>query len=140
MKVFFDTNVYVAEALLGGMASRIVDASHNARWRIVCSEYVLDETERVIAEKLGMSRRLAALTRDRMRRRAVVTKLPASRHQVPGDAGDSPILAAAIASGVDVLVSNDRHLLALDPYQSLRIVSMSAYHQLLIDNGLLPAS
>jgi putative PIN family toxin of toxin-antitoxin system len=139
MKVFFDTNVYVAEALLGDMASKIVDATAAARWRIYCSEYVLDEVERVIAEKLGMSPRLAALTRDRVRRRATVAALPASRHQVSVDIADSPILAAAIAGGVDLLVSNDRHLLALDPYESLRIVSMADYRQILIENGVLSA-
>jgi len=53
MKVFFDTNVYVAEALLGGAAERIVAATLEARWRIFSSDYVLDETERVLGEKLA---------------------------------------------------------------------------------------
>jgi len=33
MKVFFDTNVYVAEALLGSAAERMVEATSNASWR-----------------------------------------------------------------------------------------------------------
>ena len=47
MKVFFDTNVYVAEALLGSAAEQLVAATVNAQWRGFCSGYVLDETERV---------------------------------------------------------------------------------------------
>jgi len=34
-------------------------------------------------------------------------------------------------------VTNDAHLLALDPYEGIRIVSMDAYLQLLRDEGLL---
>jgi hypothetical protein len=41
MKVYFDTNVYVAEALLGGAAELMVAATSAARWRILSSEYVL---------------------------------------------------------------------------------------------------
>lgn len=37
MKVFFDTNVYVAEALLVGAAEQIVIATIEARWRIFTS-------------------------------------------------------------------------------------------------------
>lgn len=62
---------------------------------------------------------------------------PASRHEVPDDPGDSPILQAALAAGVDYLVSNDAHLQALSPYESLRVLSMSDYHRLLREHGLL---
>jgi predicted nucleic acid-binding protein len=56
---------------------------------------------------------------------------------VPQDPEDSPILRAALDTGVDYLVTNDSHLLALNPYESVRIISMADYHQLLIEQGLL---
>ena len=135
MKVFFDTNVYVAEALLGGAAEQMVAATIAARWRVFSSDYVLDETERVITEKLGFSRRFALLTRERVRRRANLVSSPSSRHNVPNDPADSPVLRAALAAGADLLVTNDTHLLALNPYESLQIVSMAAYFNRLIDDG-----
>ena len=139
MKVLFDTNVYVAEALAGGMAGRVVDAAVEARWRVYASAYLLDEVERVLREKLGFSRKLAAATRRRAARRAtaVADDVPASHHRVPDDPNDSPILRAAVGFGVDHLVTNDRHLLALDPYESVRIVSMTDFRDLLRDRGLL---
>jgi len=82
MKVFFDTNVYVAEALLGGAAERIVAATREARWRIFSSSYVLDETERVLSEKLDFSRRFGRMTRQRARRRATLIAPRASRHRI----------------------------------------------------------
>lgn len=83
MKVFFDTNVYVAEALLGDAAERMLEATRRASWRIFTSSFVLAEIERVV-ERLGFPRRFALLTRRRARRRAVLVE-PAhfSRHQVP---------------------------------------------------------
>lgn len=137
MKVFFDTNVYVAEALSGGVAQRILAATAKADWRIFISPYVLDEIERVLAVQLGFSRRLAFLTRRRARRRAILVEPGSSRHQVPGDPADSPILQAAVAAGADFLVSNDAVLLALSPYEGLKIISMSAYFSLLLDRRLL---
>ncbi len=47
MKVFFDTNVYVAEALLGQMAEQLIEATERASWRTYASLYMLDEVERV---------------------------------------------------------------------------------------------
>jgi putative PIN family toxin of toxin-antitoxin system len=137
MKVFFDTNVYVAESLLGEAAEEMVAATERAGWRIFVSAYLLDELERVITERLGFSRRLAVLSRQRTLRRARLVEPGASRHVVPQDRDDSPILRAALAAGVDYLITNDRHLLALHPYEGLQIISMAEYRRLLAAEGLI---
>ena len=137
MKVFFDTNVCVAEALLGEMAEQIIEVTERASWRIYSSTYLLDELQRVLVEKLGFSRRLAVLSRGRVARRAKLVEPGASRHAVPKDPADSPILRAALTAGVDYLVTNDTHLLALDPYEGLRIISMNAYCERLREEGYL---
>jgi putative PIN family toxin of toxin-antitoxin system len=137
VKVFFDTNVYVAEAILGGVAARMLEATRRASWRTFCSRAVVDEVARVLVQKLGFTPRFAVLSQSRILRMATLTEPGASRHQVPQDPNDSPILAAALAAGTDYLVSNDPHLLALDPYEGMRIISMNAYYRLLVDEGLL---
>lgn len=137
MKVFFDTNVYVAEALLGETAEALIEATQQASWRIVANTYVLDEASRVLVEQLGFSARFAMLTRQRIGRRAETVEPSVSRHKVPDDRKDNPILQSAIAAGCDYLVTNDRHLLTLSPYEGLRIVSMTEYHHLLIAEGHL---
>ncbi len=138
MKVFFDTCVYAAEALLGAAAEQMLEATERGSWRILASPYLLDELQRVLVDRLGFGPRVARLARQRIVRRAALVEPPASRHVVPGDPADSPILQAALAGGADYLVTNDRRLLALDPYQGLRIVSMTAYFSLLENEGLLP--
>jgi putative PIN family toxin of toxin-antitoxin system len=138
VKVFFDTNVYIAEAILGGGAERMLDATQRASWRTFSCRTVLEEVRRVLVDRLDFSERFAVLTQARILRHAVLVEPGASRHQVPQDPNDSPILIAALAAGVDYLVSNDAHLLDLDPFEGMRIVSMDAYYRLLVDEGLLP--
>ncbi len=135
MKIFFDTNVYIAESLLGEAAEEMLAATTRASWRIYASDYLLEETERVMSEELGFSQRLAALTRGRIVRRAIMVEPSASRHGVPEDVKDTPILQAALEAGVDYLVTNDRHLLDLNPYEGLRIVSMTEYYGILVAEG-----
>lgn len=137
MKIFFDTNVYIAEALLGEMAEELVAATRRAGWRIHASTYLLDELERVLVEQLEFSPRLAVLSRKRIIQRAVLAEPGTSRHSVARDVADTPILGAAVAAGVDYLVTNDRHLLDLDPYEGVRIVSMTQYCQVLVNEGYI---
>lgn len=137
MKVLFDTNVYVSEALVGELAEQIIQATLDARWRVFASVYLLDEIERVLTDKLRFSTRFAALTRQRIRRRCDPVSTPSSRHHVLTDPKDSPILQAALSAGVDYLVTDDRHLLQLNPYEGLQIVSMRRYADILRAEGLL---
>ena len=134
MKIFFDTNVYIAEALLGETAEELVAATERAAWRLYSSTYLLDELERVL-ERLGFSRRLAVLSRRKIVDRATLVEPGASHHAVPLDVADTPILRAAVAASVEYLVTNDRHLLGLDPYEGVRIVSMADYYQILVNEG-----
>lgn len=136
MKVFFDTNVYVAEAILGGAAERMVEATRQASWRVHCCQTVLDEVHRVLVG-LGFSRRLSTLTQARILRRSDLTTPGSSKHFVPGDPHDSPILVAALTASADYLVTNNAHLLVLDPYEGMRVVSMDAYYRLLVNEGII---
>jgi predicted nucleic acid-binding protein len=54
---------------------------------------------------------------------------------VPADPKDGPILRTAIEAGADFLVTDDRHLLRLDPYEGIKIVSMRDYEAVLVAAG-----
>src|SRR5438093_1225979 len=94
---------------------------------------ILDRIEHLSEEdRLRFSRRTAIAACARVARRAIMVEPGASRHQVPDDPADTPILRAALAASSDYLVTNDRHLLDLDPYEGVRIISMTAYRELLV--------
>ena len=130
MKIFFDTNVYIAEALLGRAASRLLTATRREKFRIYTSDYLLHEIVHVLVDELGFSKRLAILTQRRALRHSTLVNLR-STAKVKEDPKDSPILQAALSCGADYLVTNDRHLLALNPFEGLRIISMGEYYHFL---------
>jgi putative PIN family toxin of toxin-antitoxin system len=137
MKVLFDTNVFVSEALVGGLAEKIIEAVINARWRVFASAYLLDEVQHTLHVKLRFPTRLATLARQRARQRCEPVEAPPSRHRVLSDPKDGPILAAAVAAGVDYLVSDDRHLRQMHPYEGIKILSMREFAELLRNEGML---
>lgn len=137
MKVFFDTNVYVAQALRGDAATKAIAATHGARWRVYVNQKVLDELYRVLVEQLGLREGFAEHAQARCRHRGSIVETLTSRHTVPSDPNDSEILRSAVSAGVDYLVTNDTHLLSMHPYEGLRIISMTDYVTLLENEGLL---
>jgi predicted nucleic acid-binding protein len=52
---------------------------------------------------------------------------------VPDDPDDDKVIAAATAGQVAMIVTNDRHLLVLDPYDRIRIVRPSEFIRRLRD-------
>lgn len=136
MKVVFDTNVYVAEALGGDTARRLLASTERASWRVHVSQYILDELMSVMTEDLGLSRRSAMLAAVRALRRGRLVEPIPSRHAVPRDPADGDVLRTALRAGSDYLVTNDRHLLALHPYEGVRIVTMAEFRRALEDQGL----
>jgi uncharacterized protein len=136
MKVVFDTNVYVAEALDGDTARRIIASTDRAAWRIYISRYIVDEMSAVMTDDLGLSRRSAALATIRALRRARLIEPVPTRRTVPQDAADSEVLWTALQAGADYLVTNDRHLLALNPCEGVRIITMAEYRRILEEQGL----
>jgi predicted nucleic acid-binding protein len=55
---------------------------------------------------------------------------------VPQDPADSAVLRTALQAGAHYLVTNDRHLLALHPYEGIQIISMADYRRVLEEQGL----
>lgn len=104
----------------------------------LCSTHVLDEIQQILVQKFGFNPRFGRLAQERARRRTtLVVPLHSSRHEVEQDLEDSAILQSALAAGADLLVTNDKILLALNPYEGLRIISMTEYFDILVNEGFL---
>jgi putative PIN family toxin of toxin-antitoxin system len=135
VKVLFDTNVHVSDAILGGSATRAITATLKARWKVFVCQTILTELERVIRTKFNRSQSFANATVQTLRDVSEVAEEPMCRHHVPGDPDDTPILRAAMAAGVDYLVTGDEKLLALSRMEGVRIISRSEYLHVLQSHG-----
>lgn len=132
MRVVLDTNVLVSAVLIQrGNESRILDAWRHGAFDLVLSPLLLAELGRVLsyprirrsrwmseAEVVGLLEILAEgsiLVEGRVGVRA-------SR-----DATDDMFLAAAIEGHADYIVTRDRDLLALESYQTVKILRPATF-------------
>lgn len=135
MKVLFDTNIHVSDAIHGGGATRAITATLNARWKVFVCPTILTELERVIRTKFNRSQSFANATVQTLRDVSEIVEESVTRHHVPGDPDDTPILRAAMAAGVDYLVTGDAMLLALSPMEGVRIITLAEYLHVLQNHG-----
>jgi putative PIN family toxin of toxin-antitoxin system len=135
VKVFFDTNIYVGEFYFTSKAEELISRTLRARWRILVSSYVLAEFERVGCAYLKLARREVAVDLTTIVQRSTLVPEVQSRHVVPGDPNDSPILRAALAAGADYLVTRDKLLLTLEKVETLLLVDLLQYEQIMESYG-----
>jgi putative PIN family toxin of toxin-antitoxin system len=110
MRVFLDTNVLVAAFATRGLCEdvlRTILAEHE----LVVSKLVLEELERVLAEKLGMPRPRVGEATKFIRSQADVVNPTEPSRWPENDPDDRWIIAAAVVGEAAVLVTGDRDLL-----------------------------
>jgi uncharacterized protein len=112
-----------AGQLIGFLSSAASDS------QIVVSSAILDELRDVLGRK-KFSQRLAPGQRRRFLlhlQAAALFVTPEQSVDICRDPADNMVLAAAMASGDDVIIVSDDHdLLVLDPWRGIRIVKPEA--------------
>jgi putative PIN family toxin of toxin-antitoxin system len=112
LKVYLDTNVFVAAFATRGLCADLFQAVL-ADHQLVVGETVLGELRRVLARRLKMAPGLIDEVEAFLRAQGdVVRDAPAIPLEVR-DASDRLILAEAIAGGAEVLVTGDGDLLSV---------------------------
>ena len=129
MRVFLDTNVSVSAFATRGVCAdvlRVVLTEHT----LVTDEVVLRELGRVLRKRVGLP--LGAVNEiDQFLRGHEVAPKPATRAAVPKrDPDDQWVVASAIESRVDVLVTGDRDLLDIASDAPIKIVDPRGFWDL----------
>ena len=123
MRVVLDTNVFVSGLFFTGPPYQILDAWRRRALRLVVSPEVLDEYQRVSQEmaeafpQVDLAVPLALLATHATLRKP--RKLPAP---VCTDPDDDKFLSCALGARTKMVVSGDRHLLAVDGYRGIRVL------------------
>ena len=126
MRVLLDSNVWLAILTTDGQCRRT--------WRTVrrqaqihASPDILAEIEEKLRRKFGFSPRHAHLLTHFVRRQTVPVEITGPVPQVCRDADDDLILAAAIASRCEYLVTGDNDLLVLKQFNDVAIVTPAEF-------------
>ena len=123
-KVLLDTNVLVSAAIAGGRPGRIVELVLVGELEGVIASISLVELAAVLTKKIGMSRSdVEQLIRTLAQSTEIVRPSPVAE-RIKDQPADSEIIAAAVESGADYLVSGDsKHILPLGHVGGVRMIS-----------------
>ena len=122
IRVVVDSNVYVSALLLGENARQVVASGESRLVDIFSSQPIMKEVERVLRDKFRWSKErvvaaasyLWSLSRP-LDPQCTVSDCP--------DPDDNRVLECAIEAKATFIVTGDHHLLDLDPYQGIAILS-----------------
>ena len=112
MKVFLDTNVVVSALATRGLCADLFQAIL-AEHELMLGETVLREVRSVLGRKLRVPIETVDELEAHLRAQAAVVKIKEEKGIRGLDAADGAVVAEALASGADVLVSGDQDLLKL---------------------------
>lgn len=131
MRLVLDTNVVVSGLIWDGPPRRLLDLAVRGDIALFSSTVLLDELAGVLERRkfvalLASHDVTAAYLTQRYG--ALTTLVVPARvdRTVPADADDDHVMAAALSARADAIATGDRHLLVLDPYRGVRILSPAA--------------
>ena len=146
MRAILDTNVIVSAVLSpGSPPDSILRASRRGALDLVTSAPLLRELEDVlgrsrIAERLGWTPEERASFFAALTDFAVIVAPRRKLQVVKADPADNRVLEAAVAGGVDYIVSGDRDLLELGSYQDIPILTPARFAAVLAASTQGPQS
>jgi uncharacterized protein len=128
MVVVFDTNVWISAMHFRDRRSPPVLALEYARNQAtiaICAE-IREEIQRILIGKFGWESVVVEYRLGVLLARSVGVAISGTLHACR-DPKDDMILECAVASGAECIISGDRDLLVLDPYDGIRIVAPADY-------------
>jgi putative PIN family toxin of toxin-antitoxin system len=128
MKVVIDTNVFVS-SVFGGPPRKVVERWFAGQITLCISEDIFKEYQRVLRDIKAVS---PQEERDLIRaftsgQNILYVTDPPSVNVVKEDPDDNKFLACAIALEAEHVISGDSHLLTLESYMGIRIVSPRSF-------------
>ncbi len=127
MRVVLDTNVLVS-AILGGASSHILDLWRDGKFDLLLTVDVLQEYLDVLKRpKFKLPPEVMASIGAFLYRKGIFVTPEEKIFAVVSDPKDNKFLEAAIAGDADVLVNGDHHLLGLNSFRRVRILSVSRF-------------
>ena len=125
-RVVVDTNVYVSALVFGGKPSFALQAIEARGIQIATSREPESELVETLTDKFGW---LIVQVR-----RAcewlwctAYWSTPQPLTDIVRDPDDNHVIAACLESGAEIIVTGDRDLLALDPFQGISILTPAAF-------------
>ena len=123
LKVVMDTNVFVSGVFFSGPPYQILKAWQSGDFELVVSREILDEYRRV-GEILGEEHPAVDLKPilNFVFEHAKVYESVVLKEPICEDPDDDKFFACALASGSEIIISGDKHLLKVSGYEGIEVL------------------
>lgn len=127
MKIVLDTNVQIS-AILGGRSQRVLDLWQSGEFEVIVTTEILTEYLAVPKRpKFKLSSTRVDDISDFLSRFATRVTPIHPKVRIAVDPKDDRFLDAALAGEIDFIVSGDHHLLDLNPFRNIPIVTVREF-------------
>lgn len=127
-RIVFDTNIYISAILFGGIPEEILSLCRSGLIEVCISDPIVKEITTVLTKKFSWDKVQVQKTLETI---AGLTSLVEINCQpitaIKCDDSDNRILETAISANADIVVSGDSHLLALNKYTNIKIVTAKSF-------------
>lgn len=133
MKVLFDTNVIIAAFATEGLCSKILSRAGRGEFELYCCPFILKELKEKMKSKLSFTKAEIKEALSLLSEVSAIVDPTDSGVDVKGvckDRDDDFILACAVASRSDCIVTGDKELLRLKSYKGIKIISPRDFEML----------
>lgn len=125
MKVVIDTNVFVSGIFWeGNFCSNIIEKWKKRKFDLITSMDILDEFVRTLKSfKIRMADDMINEQRNLIIENSTIVESTTKIDIVKGDPDDDKFIEAAVAGKADIIISQDKHLLKIEEYNRIKIIS-----------------
>ncbi len=126
-RVVFDTNIWISGLLWRGKPYQCLLLARAGIVRAVYCQPMVAELSQKLRARFGFSEnRLQAVLYD-LRRVAENVEITGDLHVIVADPDDDMFVECAVVAGASLIVSGDRHLLAIGEYRGIHILSAAEF-------------
>jgi hypothetical protein len=125
-RAVLDTNVLVSAAVYGGRPAQAVERCRRDDCVHIVSHPLLDELRRILVQRFLWTEPLADATVDSVLHGSVIV-VPEFRLDACQDPDDDRVLECAVAGEADLIVTGDKDLLVMNPFQGIKIVTVRQF-------------
>ena len=125
LRVVLDTNVLVSAIISDGKSRQLFKKGINHQFSIITSDLILKELADVLSRpKFKISKEELEKIIYAMNRSAETVTVQSKLNLVKEDPKDNMVIETACDGNADIIVSGDGHILALQTYGKIRIVTV----------------
>jgi uncharacterized protein len=130
-RVVVDTNVFVSGLTFKGKPREVLDLAWQGEIHVYISSFILKELEDALREDFGWSREEIRYTIGKVKAKTTLINPKTTISVIKTKEDDNRILECAVEAEVQYLITGDKnHLLPLEKYQGIKILSPADFLRL----------